>query len=330
MTPYQEKKQKVLAVLTVLILFTLVGFLLFNISLNNRNKTQALKEVVQQLQIEKEAVRKIDSIHLEIDNSTSTPQSTSTKSLLTSKAYLTMIATDGGKSKILTEKNPELVLPIASITKLMSAVIVLENIDLKTEVKATLDYVGKEESYFVLEVDKVYSAKELLANSLIPSDNDSVRLLSSIIGTNDFITKMNLKAKELGLSNTKYVNVTGLDPKKPGDDMNVSTVTDLSKLLLYIKNKHPEILTITGNSVHDFCDINNYCKEIISTNKLLNKPDLKYKIIGGKTGTTDLAGKNLAVVTELMEGVSLINIVLGAEDNFADSASLINRVIIGN
>ena len=67
-----------------------------------------------------------------------------------------------------------------------------------------------------------------------------------------------------------------------------------------------------------------------TTNKLLGDKNLNYKIIGGKTGSTELAKKNLVVIAEITKNISLINIVLGSDDSFNDSLSLINNVIIEN
>lgn len=320
MTPEIKTKEKLLALLLVIFLFLTVGSLLFSISLNNKEKTITLKNRVIEIKTNRENIEKLNRIQL----------ATTTLPEITSKAYLTLAITSNGTKKVLLEKNPDLVLPIASITKLMVAVIALENSDKEAQILATTDYIGKDFSAFILEDLKYYKLKELLANALIPSDNDSARLLSSVLGEEDFIAKMNLKAKEIGMSQTSYVNVTGLDQITPdaSQAVNVSTVNDLSKLIIYIQKRHPEIFKLTTNSQYDICDINNYCKNVVSTNKLLTDPNFKYKIIGGKTGTTDLAGKNLALDIEAFEGVSLINIVLGSEDNFQDTTSLINQLII--
>jgi D-alanyl-D-alanine carboxypeptidase len=318
MTPTQETKQKILALLTVFFLFAIVGSLLFSISLDNKHKTEILKAKVAKIKAEKEIIEKLAKIQT----------ATSTLTDITAESYLTIAITDNGLEKILQYKNPDYSLPIASITKLMVAVITLENIRPDIEIKATTDYIGLEESVFVLETDKIYTVKELLANTLIASDNDSARLLSSTLGTDNFIIKMNIKAQELGLTKTNYFNVTGLDPIKPDLNANLSSPNDLAKLLVYIKAKHPEILRLTTNATYDFCDINNYCKVINSTDKLLSDESFKYKIIGGKTGSTDLAGKNLALMTSATTSVSIINIVLGAKDHFKDTQALINNIII--
>ena len=318
MTSTQETKQKILALLTVFFLFAIVGSLLFSISLDNKHKTEILKAKVAKIKAEKEIIEKLAKIQT----------ATSTLADMTAESYLTIAITDNGLEKILQQKNPDYSLPIASITKLMVAVITLENVLPELEIKATTDYIGLEESVFVLETDKIYTVKELLANTLIASDNDSARLLSSTIGTDNFIIKMNTKAQELGLTKTNYFNVTGLDPIKPDLNANLSSPNDLAKLLLYIKDKHPEILKLTTNTTYNFCDINNYCKVINSTDKLLSDESFKYKIVGGKTGFTDLAGKNLALMTSATTSVSIINIVLGSKDHFKDTQALINNIII--
>ena len=320
MSPEEKVKEKILVVLTVFFLFIFVGILFFGIGLNNKIKTDNLKKQVLKIRIERERIQKLNKIGL----------ASSTIPEITSPSFLTLAVTDDGVKKVLMQKNPDWALPIASITKLMVAIIILENVDINTEIKATRDYIGLEESAFVLETDKVYTVKELLANMLISSDNDSARLLSSTLGETNFIAKMNLKARELGLSKTNYFNVTGLDPAKPNLGVNISSPDDLANLLLYIKNKHPEILDFATNPSYNFCDINNFCKTVMSTDKLLTDKDFKFKIVGGKTGSTDLAKKNLALMMRPMDGITIINIVLGAKDNFIDTASLINNVIINN
>ncbi len=320
MTPEAEKKQKFLAVLTVLFLFMLIGSLFYYIGVINRTRTDNLRNEVIRQKIEKEYAEKMNRIN---ESNDPLPD-------IKAKSFLTIAIGDNDSKKILAEKNSNLTLPIASVTKLMVAIITLENINLDTNIQATIDYIGQEESAFVLETDRIYTAWELLNNALVSSDNDSARLLSSALGTDNFIKKMNDKARALGLTQTSYVNVTGLDPAEPTEAMNVSTANDLASLLIYIKNNYPQILRVGLQTEYNFCDINNYCKIVTATNKLLNNKNLQFRIIGGKTGSTDFSQKNLVLLTEIFNDVSLVNIVLGAEDNFSDSLSLINNVKITN
>jgi D-alanyl-D-alanine carboxypeptidase (penicillin-binding protein 5/6) len=249
---------------------------------------------------------------------------------ITAKAFLTLAITTGGYERILAGRNLEQALPMASITKLMTAIIVLKNIDLNTTVKATSDYVGGDGTNFFVEVGKTYTVEALLHNMLIPSDNDSARLLASILGTENFVSLMNKEAERLGLSHTHYVNVTGLDPLKGETGLNVSSVSNLAKIIIYINKNYPTIWDITRNGQYNFCSIDNVCKLVVSTDKFLNDPNFDYRIIGSKTGQTMLANKNLALILEPLDGIFLVNVVLGAEDNFADTRTIIDHLIINS
>jgi len=312
-------KQKILALLTVIVLFIIVGILFFLISWNNKEVTNNLKAKVLSIKTAKEDILRLNRIQI----ATSTP-------IIESLSFLTLGVTESGGNKILMQKNPDWALPIASITKLMTALVTLENVSSETEIKATTDYIGREESAFILETDKIYKVKDLVANMLISSDNDSARLLSSALGEANFIAKMNMKASELGLDKTNFVNVTGLDPQPPKVGVNISSPNNLAKLILYIKAHYPKILSLSAEPEYNFCDIQKYCKIVVNTDKLLSNKDFKFKILGGKTGSTDLAGKNLILLMNIEPKIYLINIVLNAKDNFAETTSLINNVTVVN
>lgn len=318
MIPVSITKEKIIAVLTVLFLFLLVGTLFLSISLNSKRRTDELRNLVRQQKIDAVNKAKLEGVNLILATSTG----------ITAKSFITLAVADNGLKKILNQKNADLILPIASITKLMVAVIAKENVNLEENILATPDYIGLEESAFILETSKTYKAKDLLFNALISSDNDSARLLGSALGENNFVAKMNLKAQGLGMASTSFVNITGLDPVVPSGRLNTSTANDLVRLISYIQSRYPEILRVTTQSLYNFCDVNNYCKQVASTNKLLDDENFKLKIMGGKTGYTDLAGKNLVLVVGLLDDVSIINIVLGSEDNFADTLSLISQIKI--
>jgi serine-type D-Ala-D-Ala endopeptidase (penicillin-binding protein 7) len=312
-------QDKIISLLVVLIMFSLVGGLLVFISYNNKIKTENLRvKVLEQ--------RKIN-LKKEILNSI--VLATSTLPEIKSRAYLTAVIVDGKVEKVLQEKNPDLVLPIASISKLLTTVAVKENINIKTEVTVTPEYIGLEESYFVIEPNRKYLVKDLMANALIASDNDSARLLAGIFNESVFIEKINTKARELDMLHTSFVNSSGLDTKDPvNDGLNVSTVNDLVKLIIYMENKHRDLLALTRNKEFNFCDTNNFCKVIKNTNKLLDLEDFPLDIVAGKTGTTDLALKNLLLLTKVYDDTYIVSIVLGSEDNFADTLSLINNIKI--
>ncbi len=314
-----KTQDKIISLFTVIILFILMGGILGFISYNNKIKTENLRlKVLEQRKINLKQER-IDSIVL----------ATSTLSEINSRSFLTAIIMDGKIEKILQEKNPDLVLPIASISKLLVALVAKENIDLQTEVTATPEYIGGEESFFVIEPYKKYLIKDIIANILISSDNDSARLLVGLLGESIFMEKIKEKTVELEMFHTNFVNSTGLDTKDAvNNGLNISTVNDLVKLIIYIQDKHPDLLSLTRNKEFNFCDTNNFCKIIKNTNKILGMESFPLEIIGGKTGTTDLALRNLLLLTKVYDNIYLITIVLGSEDNFTDTLLLINNIKI--
>lgn len=314
-------KEKILATFVVLVLFTGSGIFLAYINFNNKKDTIELQNRASSRKIEVLARNKIARMeigNLNIDD-------------ITAKAFLTLAFTAGDFQKVLAQKNVDEALPIASITKLMTAIVVREKINIKTEVTATADYVGGYGTAKILEVGRTYTALELLKNILISSDNDSARLLASILGEENFVSLMNIKAKELGMNNTFFVNTTGLDPVSDSiNNLNISSASDLVKMILYINNKHPDIFQITRDSQYNFCDTKGDCYNIFSTNRLLDNPDFNFKIIGGKTGRTVLADTNLALIIEPFDGIFLLNIVLGSKDNFTDTKTIINDLKLKN
>lgn len=309
-------KQRILAILVVIGLFFVVGSLLSLISANNKRENTKLVNEVIALKSEAAArsrIKKLEIVGLD-------------KTKITAKSFLTMVMTEGGLKKELTAKNSQQVLPIASLTKLMTAIIVKEKVNLKTEILATSEYVGGYGSSKILEPGRTYLVLELLKNILISSDNDSAQLLSSVLGEKNFVELMNQKARDLGLDNTKYINTTGLDPLDKNIVPNYSTAEDTAKIVMYIYKRHPDIFQITRDAEYNFCDTDSDCRPIFSTNQLLTNLDFKFKIIGGKTGQTVLALRNLALIIEPFDGIFLVNIVLGSEDHFADTQAIINHL----
>lgn len=317
-------KEKFLAIFSCIILFAFVAILFVYIGLYNKDRTNALRAEVR-------AIKQTEKIERQINSLKSVGF---VKEEVTARSFLSAIITDQSLSpsgpRILLAKNIEESLPIASITKLMTAIIVLENLDLNSALLATKEYVGGDGTFNTVEIGKVYTVKELLYNTLIASDNDSAQLLSSALGVPNFIRLMNSKALILGLENTNFVNVTGLDPLEdnPNKSVNISSASDILSLLTYIKKERSGIFEISQIVEHNFCSLDKICKPITSTNKLLSEDNFKFPIIGGKTGKTDVAGQNLALIMEPFDGIFLVNIVLGSADNFADTRNIINHIEI--
>ncbi|MDP2638679.1 MAG: serine hydrolase [Candidatus Azambacteria bacterium] len=219
------------------------------------------------------------------------------------------IKTDG--SRIYYNKNIENQRAIASLTKLMTAIIVLENYNLDDVISIPLRAVQREGSRGDLRPSETLTVRSLLDIMLVDSSNDAAFALSKQRA--DFISLMNKKVKELGLENTRFSNPDGLDAQG-----NYSSALDIAKIFSYLINSHSETLEIlkTKNMVVYSSD-GKIEHRLENTNELLGKMD---EVIAGKTGYTDKAGGSLILLTE----GNIITVILGSADRFGESKKLIS------
>lgn len=225
------------------------------------------------------------------------------------------------QEKILFEKEIDKVLPIASLTKLMMANLVLEYYpDLSKIVEISPEAVFQNGDQGNLKVGERLTIENLLYIMLIESSNDAAYALSEVISPEAFGDLMNLEARYLGMENTHFVDPMGLSPE------NRSTARDLVVLTKNLLGK-PLIWEILGKP-----EFNLYTPDGIFHHKLQNTNELLGKIpgiIGGKTGYLPEAKECLLLVFKAPknnEGV-IINIILGAENKFEEMEKLINLVI---
>lgn len=224
---------------------------------------------------------------------------------------------------VLFSKNEQRKLSIASISKLMTAIIVLENFDPLREILISKEATSQSTDPERLKVGEIFYENDLLNAMLIGSDNAASYALSESIGKDKFIGLMNEKAKEAGLLNTFFGNSTGLGLS------NFSTVEDLAKLAKYILKNYPSIFGITTLREFDLYTVDGKIfHKIINTDDLLkDSPDLVKRIIGGKTGNTRAAGQCLLLVVRSSDNQGyLINIILNSSDRFGEMKKIINWV----
>jgi D-alanyl-D-alanine endopeptidase (penicillin-binding protein 7) len=229
------------------------------------------------------------------------------------------ILLDPASGEVLFEKNSSRSVPIASLTKLMTALVFLEQRpDMARQVEVTLTEIrgaGKTQ----LRRGEVLPLGELLRMSLMSSDNCATRVLARESGLSpaDFIARMNLKAVELGLTGSRFVEFTGLDER------NVSTASDVARLLHAAANE-PLVAEISTTRSHEF-RTERRRHHIGNTNRLLYG---RYEVLGGKTGFISEAGYCFATWVRA-QGRELIAVVLGAPTNatrFADTVRLLQKV----
>lgn len=232
------------------------------------------------------------------------------------------------KNKILYQKNIEQVLPIASLTKLTTGLVVLEEISLDQIITISKEAVEAYGDNGGLVIDEKISVKNLLYALLMESSNDAAIALAEVFPETLFVDLMNKKAGELGLKDTYFIDPTGFNPA------NVSTALDLAKLVKY-SLEQPLIWQILKTSVIDLSSADGLIiHHLTNTNQLL---DYWPMIIGGKTGYTDEAQGCMILVIEQdlnntknyigqLSSEYLIIIILGAKERFLETEKLINWV----
>lgn len=228
------------------------------------------------------------------------------------------ILVDPSTGEVLFEKNSARSVPIASLTKLMTALVFLEQKpNLEREVIVTrTDITGGGQTQ--LRNGELLSLDHLLHMSLMCSDNVATRVLAREAGLShpEFLARMNRKAVELGLTGSRFFEVTGLDER------NVSTASDIARLL-HAAAHDPLIQTITTTRTYEF-RTQKRAHAIGNTNRLLYG---RYDVLGGKTGFIGEAGYCFATWVR-SQGRDLIAVVLGAPTNatrFADAVRLIQK-----
>ncbi len=223
------------------------------------------------------------------------------------------ILIDAASGEILFSKNANARLPMASTTKIMTAIVVLETLDPQQKVTVSANAVSVEGSKASLVKGEVLTVDQLLHGLLIISGNDAAIALAEAAGgsVKGFVDMMNAKTKEMGLKNTRFVNPHGVQPKGADKNNHYSSANDLATMTRYAQQFElfreivdSESITLPaapGQQKPRYWDHNG--------NELLM--DLGW-VTGVKTGSTPYA-KYCLVASGNRDGVSMISVVLGAE-----------------
>ena len=209
--------------------------------------------------------------------------------------------------QVIYEENSQDKRSIASITKVMTALVYLEdNPDLNAEVTIERSDVFAASTTYLKAFDRI-TASELLHLLLIPSDNGAARALArtSHGGTAAFVERMNEKAIELGLQSTSFADPSGLNAN------NVSSAFDLSHLITFAASDE-RIASIMRTPTYTVAT-NRRMIPIHSTNHIVMNGDVD--VIGGKTGFITKSGYCLATLLRLPTGNPVAVVVLGATSN---------------
>lgn len=258
----------------------------------------------------------------------STPPSTA------AKASIVVDVTTGQK---LLGKNTTLPLPIASLTKLMTAAVVMDtkpNLNAVFTYNSTLDKAQYCSCLNLANGEKVL-VKDLFFASLVGSANNATLALvrSTGLSRTEFVSRMNAKAKAFGLKNTYYVEPTGLNPG------NVSTPEDVARMMRLIPNASPTIRRMLATGSYWFRSQNNVClsaykqtdgtckHSFVTTNKLFGKTS--YAIVAAKTGYIDESLHTFALRGRDSRGHEIIVVLLRTQvkaDSFNGANALMNWI----
>ncbi|MGH7684206.1 MAG: D-alanyl-D-alanine carboxypeptidase family protein, partial [Vicinamibacterales bacterium] len=209
--------------------------------------------------------------------------------------------------QVMYEENSQDKRSIASITKVMTALVFLEdNPDLNSEITIERSDVYAASTTYLRANDRITYA-ELLHLMLIASDNAAARALArtSHGGTASFVERMNEKAIELGLANTSFEDPSGLNPN------NISSAYDLSHLITFAASDE-RIASIMRMPTYTVTT-NRRMIPIHSTDHLLLDGDVE--VMGAKTGFISKAGYCLATLLRMPQGNPVAVVVLGAHSN---------------
>lgn len=214
--------------------------------------------------------------------------------------------------KILFEKNKDEQKPIASLTKLMTTIVASEKF--KENSISRIEINENHLSAFGdsgLQVGQVWSVKDLIDFTLITSSNDGAKALAlSAFGeqASDFVLKMNRLSNKLGLANTFFANETGLDVNFDQEAGAISSAEDITKILQFITFHQLDDFRATAN-LHKNFNIEGLNYDAENTNKSVETlPGL----LLSKTGYTDIAGGNLAVVADVGLDNPVSIVILGS------------------
>ncbi|MBR2828013.1 MAG: D-alanyl-D-alanine carboxypeptidase [Bacilli bacterium] len=237
------------------------------------------------------------------------------------------ILIEANSGKIIYEKDKDLEYSVASMTKMVAQIIILEEIEKGTikwsdVVTVSSNASGMGGSQIYLEVGEKISVEDLMKGISVASGNDAtVAMAEYISGTEEkFVERMNQKVKELGLKHTHFVNSTGLDEKD-----HYSSSYDMAMIARDLVVNHSEILRFSS-IYEDYLRENTSRKFwLVNTNKLLRQYD---GVDGLKTGHTDDALYCLAT-TAKRDQLRLIGIVLGEKDSKVRNQEMIELLDYG-
>jgi len=226
---------------------------------------------------------------------------------------------DFKNQKVIYQKNSSTPQPIASIVKLITAIVALEQSDpdsILTVSKKAISQTGSSS----IRLGEKWKLGDLTKVMLIESSNDAAYAIAEHVGEKlegeensilKFVSAMNKKASEINMTNSTFYNPSGLDESEDNAGA-YSSAEDVSKMITYLSDNFPEYSESTEVESLEIISESKIAHKIINTNKSISSlPGLK----SSKTGYTQKAGGNLAIITEPQNGERLSIVILGSTLN---------------
>ncbi len=231
---------------------------------------------------------------------------------IAAKSYLVADLTSGA---VFAGNNIDARWPTASLTKLMTATLVLDQLATSTKITITPTMFSVDPGEYTLVIGGTYTVNGLLHLMLMPSSNVAAEAMADTIGHVRFMHEMNSRAAAWGMTNSYFEDTSGISAA------NQSTAQDLLALAQHVYQDYPDILALTDTPA---TTIENYATgqqiPVRSINNFAGQPDF----IGGKTGNTPQAGANLLSIFRF-HGHPVIIVILGEDtlsSTFTDTARL--------
>lgn len=239
---------------------------------------------------------------------------------------------DTTKDTILFEKNKDVVLPLASVTKTLSALVLKDALTNTQSIHVSEHALGTDGDSGLLAQEQ-WNVNDLIEFSLTTSSNDGIEALKDAAEARtgeSMVTRMNRYAADAGWTSMQFENPTGLDvlgtdgaPLHPGA---VGSAYDVARMFAHVLVRYPNLYDATAHTGTVYTSLSGIAHTADNTN--IARGDIP-GLVASKTGFTDLAGGNLVVAFEPEPGRRIIVVVLGStmEGRFTDVEQLVQRTL---
>lgn len=232
---------------------------------------------------------------------------------------------DDTAQTVLFAKNETVPKPIASITKIMTAAVALDQLPADSIVTITPKALAMEGDNGLAREEK-WNLKDLIAFTLVVSSNDGAEAIAEAVTDKrpetSFLDLMNAKAKRIGLTATEFKSPTGLDLGTDSASV-ISSAQDVARLFSLVYHSYPDIFSTTTQQTISITSLSGIRHEVANTDKIIDQiPTIR----ASKTGFTDIAGGTLAILYEAPNGHLIEVVVLDTTKTgrFADILALVS------